>query len=137
MIRTLFLLSVSVLLMFSCTSQQETNSPTSDNNSSEESNVVAKRVSAAEFKTVLEANPDAQLVDVRTAREYQGGKINEATNIDFLSSDFSDKIAQLDKTKLTLIYCQSGGRSSKALEQMKSMGFQNVLELEGGYGSWR
>lgn len=136
MTKTLLLLSTSVLLMFSCTSQQETSTANS-NSTTAQSAVVAKRVSASEFKSVMNANPEAQLIDVRTPAEYQGGKIGEAQNIDFLSSDFAARIGELDKSKLTLIYCQSGGRSSKALAQMKSMGFENVLELEGGYGSWR
>ena len=133
--KSLFLLGASIFVMFSCTSQQETTA-SPDTQTTSQTNVISKRVTASEFKTVMGTHPEAQLIDVRTSREYQGGKIGEAQNIDFLSSDFADKIGQLDKTKLTLIYCQSGGRSSKALAQMKSMGFENVLELEGGYGSW-
>ena len=50
-----------------------------------------------------------------------------------MDSSFESNIQKLDKTKLTLIYCQSGGRSAKALSKMKDLGFTNVLELEGGY----
>lgn len=96
-----------------------------------------RRVSQKEFKQVLKENPSVVLVDVRTSNEYAQGKIGEAMNIDFLASDFESKISTLDKSKLTLIYCQAGGRSNKALQKMKSLGFEHVLELEGGYSRWK
>lgn len=104
--------------------------------SSQTQNDNLRRVSQAEFKKALAENPNCQLVDVRTPSEYQNGKIANAQNIDFMAIDFDMKIQQLDKNKLTLIYCQAGGRSSKVLSKMRKFGFKNVLELEGGYGRY-
>lgn len=101
------------------------------------SNEPLRRVSQKEFKQVLKDNPKVVLVDVRTSSEYAQGKIGEAMNIDFLSADFESKISKMDKSKLTLIYCQAGGRSNKALQKMKALGFEQVLELEGGYSHWK
>ena len=36
-----------------------------------------------------------------------------------------------------MVYCLSGGRSSKANERIKSLGFKNVYELDGGILEWR
>lgn len=105
--------------------------------SSQSQNDGLRRVSQEEFKKVLAENPDCQLVDVRTKPEFSVGTIEGAQNIDYLASDFETKIQELDKDKLTLIYCQAGGRSSKALSKMRKLGFKNVLELEGGYGKFK
>ena len=38
-----------------------------------------------------------------------------------------------------MVYCQAGvkgGRSGQAMEKLKSLGFQEVCELEGGYAGW-
>ena len=94
------------------------------------------RVSKASFKTILDANPGVTLVDLRTPTEYNGEKIGDAVNIDFLNSSFGVEISKLEKDSLTLIYCKSGGRSSRALSQMEALGFTNVRELEGGYMGW-
>lgn len=97
---------------------------------------VAKRVSQEEFKTKLKSLKNVQLIDVRTPGEFKKGNIEGAVNIDFNSPDFKSKIAQLTKDKPTLIYCHSGGRSARALQQFKSLGFEYVLELENGYSQW-
>ena len=92
-------------------------------------------VNAEKFQGML-ADENIQLVDVRTPAEYNEGTIGTAINIDFLAGDFSTKIAELDKSKKTLIFCRSGGRSGKAGKQMEEMGFGTVVDLSGGYSAW-
>jgi len=127
----IIVLAASLLWLTACA--QEAGSTTS---SAQTEGVAVKRVSKTEFTKILKANPDAVLIDVRTPREYNAGKIDDAQNIDFNDDSFTTKISALDKNKLTLIYCQSGGRSGKALSQMREMGFTDVRELEGGYSGW-
>jgi rhodanese-related sulfurtransferase len=95
-----------------------------------------KRVSQEVFKKYIADHPDAQIVDVRTPGECAQGQIEGAVNINFNSSDFKESIDKLDKTKPVLIYCQSGGRSGRALKTLKTMDFGTVLELEGGFSNW-
>lgn len=132
----IILFGASLIWLSSCAQDPKEGTEVETTASTEQSSVTCKRVTKEEFKTVLAENPEAQLVDVRTSKEYSNGKIGDAVNIDFLESSFENKISELDKTKLTLIYCQAGGRSAKALAKMKALGFVNVLELEGGYGHW-
>lgn len=98
---------------------------------------VCKRVSKTEFKSKLNSLKDVQLIDVRTPGEFQRGTIDGAINIDYTASNFTEMIGLLDKNKPTLIFCQSGGRSTAALKKFKSLGFDHVLELEGGYSAWK
>jgi rhodanese-related sulfurtransferase len=81
-------------------------------------------------------NQDVQLIDVRTSEEYSKGFIEEAQNIDYNSTDFANKISELDKNKPVLLYCAMGGRSSKASKVFKSQGFKKIYDLKGGFLSW-
>ena len=77
-----------------------------------------------------------ELIDVRTPGECENGVIDGAININFQASDFEEKIASLDKTKPTLVYCAGGVRSAQAAKKMSKMGFVQIIDLKGGYSSW-
>jgi rhodanese-related sulfurtransferase len=78
-----------------------------------------------------------QLVDVRTPREYKGGHIGKAINIDlFQGGIFKQAIEKLDKSKPVYLYCRSGSRSKKAAQKILDMGFEKVYDLKGGYMHW-
>ena len=96
----------------------------------------AERVSKEQFQKILENYQDIQIIDVRTAAEFNGGAIANAVNIDYMDDNFEAKIKALDKNKVTLIYCQAGGRSAKALQLFKKAGFKRTVELQGGYSGW-
>ncbi len=128
----IILLAVSIT-MISCSDAQTT--AKSKNQKELSTGTVNKVVTKSEFKTLM-TNKEAQLIDVRTSGEYNGGHIGNAKNIDFNGANFKTNIAKLDKTKPVLVYCQAGGRSGKAAAMMKEMGFTKVYDLEGGYGNW-
>lgn len=120
------LLFIGVLLMASCSESQV-------------KEVVEQAghqvVNAEQFNEML-AEEGIQLVDVRTVEEYNQGTIGNAENIDFLATNFAVEIAKLDKSKKTLIFCRSGGRSGKAGAIMEEMGFGTVVDLARGYSGW-
>ena len=127
----LFALTVSVI---SCGDAQTTKTK-AQSNQEQSSSVVNKVVSKSEFKKLME-NKEAQLIDVRTSGEFNGGHIGNAKNIDFNGTNFKSNIDKLHKNKPVLVYCQAGGRSGKAAAMMKEMGFKKVFDLEGGYANW-
>ena len=78
-----------------------------------------------------------QLVDVRTANEFNNGHIKNAINIDFFNPVKSDKaFEKLDKSKPVYLYCRSGARSLKAAKRLVGMGFLQIYDLKGGYMRW-
>lgn len=88
------------------------------------------------FKTAIQKKK-VQLVDVRTAREYSGGHIGKAINIDlFHGGSFKQSFEKLDKSKPVYLYCRSGSRSKKAARKIIEMGFEKVYDLRGGYMYW-
>lgn len=93
-------------------------------------------VSPQEMQELLQID-SAQLVDVRTAKEYQAGYIANSQNIDFTSPSFEDDIKSLDKEKPIFLYCQKGSRSAKCAEKMKDLGFKKIYDLQGGFSKWK
>jgi rhodanese-related sulfurtransferase len=87
------------------------------------------------FKEKFQSEKNAVLLDVRTAGEFNSGKVQGAKNIDIMSGGFEAKVDALDKTKIYFIYCRSGARSASACNIMASKGFE-VYNLRGGIGSW-
>ncbi|MGB6152389.1 MAG: rhodanese-like domain-containing protein [Pricia sp.] len=80
---------------------------------------------------------DVQWIDVRTPEEYAAGHIDDAINIDISdSTSFAQKVKNLDKEEPVYIYCQMGGRSNRAAQQLKTMGFKTIFDYSGGYGEW-
>lgn len=79
----------------------------------------------------------AQILDVRTAGEYQSGHIANALQANWLDpKEFKNRTQHLDKSKIIYIYCQSGGRSASAQAALMEAGFK-VVNLEGGMSNWR
>ena len=62
-----------------------------------------------------------QLIDVRTADEFNSGHLANAQNMDIKLKDFEQKVATLDKTKPVMVYCKAGGRSARAAEMLKEL----------------
>lgn len=100
------------------------------------SQVINKKVSKTEFSQLIKKS-GAQLIDVRTPREFSNGSISGAKNIDYNGDSFEKQMKKLDKNKPVLVYCAAGGRSENAAELLKEWGFKEVYDLEGGYNAWK
>lgn len=96
---------------------------------------VYEDVSKEKFAELIKSG-DGLLIDLRTPKEYEGGHIEGAVNIDFYDDDFRDQIDKLDKNRTCYIYCHSGGRSGGTLKVMKEKGFKAVYHLPIGYDGW-
>jgi len=97
----------------------------------------AKDVSVSEAKALLAGENAPTVLDVRTLQEFEAGHIEGAVNVDFLSDDFAEALAKLDKSQPYVLHCKSGGRSTKALDEMEAQGFEDVAHMTGGYDAWK
>jgi rhodanese-related sulfurtransferase len=84
----------------------------------------------------LASDPSNVILDVRTPEEFAAGHIANATNIDWQSDDFEQKVSALDKKKTYLVHCAAGGRSAKACKKLDRLSFANVYNLKGGMAAW-
>ena len=93
-------------------------------------------VKVAEFEKLANAGKGT-ILDVRTPKEYAEGHVNGSVNMNYFDKDFKDQVGKVDKAKPVYVYCHSGGRSSKAMNIMKSQGFKTIYNLTGGYAAWK
>lgn len=133
-------LFVAALIFVSCNAQeaQKVQELDKKETATAASAQLAKNISAADFKAAVEAaGPDVQLVDVRTPGEWAQGTLKGADKINWNDSAFDQNIEGLDKTKAVYVYCRSGARSGRAMARMKSLGFTQVYNLNGGIMAWQ
>ena len=89
----------------------------------------------AEWKRMMEEDPDVVLLDVRNRFESDAGHFAGAVLCEI--ENFRDLPAYVDrleplKEKKVLMYCTGGIRCEKASALLKSRGFQDVFQLHGG-----
>ena len=75
-----------------------------------------------------------QVVDVRRAPEWQAGHVEHAQHkpLDHLTSTLGD----LDKAKPVAVYCKGGYRSAIAASLLQRAGFEQVMNVTGGFDAW-
>ena len=96
-----------------------------------------KVVSPAEFKTSLETDSTAFLLDVRTPGEYAEAQLKGATLLDWKNeSSFQEGAKALDKSKTIYVYCRSGRRSNAAAHYLAEQGY-TVVDMDGGIMAWQ
>ncbi|MBS1952453.1 MAG: Rhodanese-like domain protein [Cytophagales bacterium] len=81
----------------------------------------------ADFKELTKNG--AQIIDVRTKGEFQGGHIKGSVNIPLQS--LSDSLSRIRKDKPVITCCASGMRSASAKSILKSNGYAEVYNGGG------
>jgi hydroxyacylglutathione hydrolase len=74
----------------------------------------------------------AEVLDVRSAAEYESEHVTSARNIPLEYAGESDSIFQ-DKT--TYVYCGGGYRSMTFVSMMKARGFDHFVDVRGGFSA--
>lgn len=75
-----------------------------------------------------------QVIDVRGASEYKTGAVDNALNIHVGS--LPENLDKIRKDIDVVVHCATGDRSSIACSYLKKKGFDNVINLTGGYQHW-
>ncbi|MGE5599503.1 MAG: FAD-dependent oxidoreductase [Bacteroidota bacterium] len=92
-------------------------------------------VTPRELLRMMGAGERLQLVDVRTAREYQSGHLPGARHIPL--DDLRERLGELDPALPTVVYCGIGYRSYHAVKILVARGFRDVRNLSGGISTWQ
>jgi len=93
------------------------------------------QISVEQLHDLLLEDPNGiQVLDVRRASEWQGGRAQHALNkpLDNLTRAFGD----LDKTRPVAVYCKGGYRSAIAASLLQRAAFEQVLNVIGGFDAW-
>lgn len=81
-------------------------------------------------------NADATIIDLRSADAFARGHIVNAKNIPFdeLSAN-EDKIGKM-KAGTILAVCDAGMSATRAVDQLRKSGMENIYGLKGGIAAW-
>lgn len=90
-----------------------------------------RSISAAAFAADYGKDNSIKVVDVRKPGEYQAEHVETAQHapLDYLN----DHLAELPKEEDMYIHCAGGYRSMIAASILKARGFDNVINVEGGF----
>src|SRR5437773_384305 len=84
----------------------------------------------------LKSGEPVVVIDVRDPDEYRDGHIEAATNISRGFLEFRIGGTASDPKIPVVLYCQTGLRSVLAAKQLKELGYEHVINLQGGYAKW-
>jgi hydroxyacylglutathione hydrolase len=89
-------------------------------------------VSADEFAEIYKRK-SLIIKDVRKTTEFETGHVKDAENIPL--AQISELMTEFDKEEPNYVHCAGGYRSMVAASILKSRGYHNVVNIEGGYGA--
>jgi hydroxyacylglutathione hydrolase len=91
-------------------------------------------ISAEEFAQVFKKKKGGILVkDVRKETEYIAEHVDEAENVSL--AFLSNNMEAFSKSEPNYLYCGGGYRSMVAASILKARGFDNIIEVAGGYAA--
>jgi len=108
-----------------------------------------KNINPEQAKGILDGDSNAVYIDVRTEQEYMNGHVPNSINIPVVWPDPSTRqmkpnpdfvkvvSAHFGKDKRIIVGCQAGGRSQFAGELLTQDGFEDVSNMQGGFGGAR
>ena len=94
-----------------------------------------QQISAETAKQMMDEQPNAIILDVRTKAEYEDKHIPGALLLPNEEIGTEDIAALPDKEQVILVYCRSGNRSKQAAAKLAALGYKNIYEF-GGINSW-
>ncbi len=94
-------------------------------------------VAPEEVRQIAGNGKSVVVVDVREADEFRGGHLPGAIHVPrgFLELQAEAKLP--DRSSDLVVYCAGGIRSLLAATTLKSMGYQRVRSMAGGFARWK
>ena len=90
-----------------------------------------------QVKAKLDRGEKFHLVDVREEGEFARDHIPGAVHLGkgIIERDVEERIP--DTGAEIVLYCGGGFRSALAADNLRKMGYTNVISMDGGYRGWR
>src|SRR5574342_104694 len=90
----------------------------------------------AELQRRLTSGEPVTVIDVRDPDEFRDGHIEAASNISRGFLEFRIGSAVTDPKTPIVLYCQTGLRSMLAAKALHELGYEKVINLQGGFQKW-
>jgi len=91
-------------------------------------------VSVKELREKLRRE-DLQVLDVRRDSEFQAGHIAGA--IHWPLDNFKVSPPEIDSSRPVAVHCKGGYRSTIACSLLRRAGFENIINVTGGFDAWQ
>lgn len=95
--------------------------------------ILVSSITADELKSKVKNDKLMQLVDVREPFEH---KLQNIGGINIPLNTLLDNLCELNPDTAVVVYCQSGVRSTTAVQLLLDNGFKNVCHLSGGMNAY-
>jgi Rhodanese-related sulfurtransferase len=92
-----------------------------------------KEITIDQYREMLQSGTAGQLIDVREDSEYAAGHARGAVHLGKGVIERDIEHAFPDKGTKLVLYCGGGFRSALAADNIRRMGYTNVLSLDGGW----
>ena len=87
-------------------------------------------------ESISKLNHDLVLLDVRTQAEYDSGHILNAINISHEQIlEYPELLAEYKESQM-VVFCRSGVRASKVIQLLESIGFEDIIDIDGDMLAW-
>jgi len=93
-------------------------------------------ITPTELKARLDRGDRLQIIDVREPYEWEIANLGELGARLIPLRELPEFIGELDRESEIVLQCRSGGRSARALRQLREAGFHRLLNLKGGILAW-
>jgi len=90
----------------------------------------------AELQRRLASGEPVAVIDVRDPDEFRDGHLEAASNISRGFLEFRIASAVTDPKTPIVLYCQTGLRSMLAAKALHELGYEKVINLQGGFQKW-
>jgi len=87
------------------------------------------------IEAIDSAPPNAVVLDVREAEEFERGHVPSAVNIP--QADLATRLDEIPRDRPILTICQSGMRSLRSAQFLRQQGYDHVATVAGGTAAWR
>ena len=77
------------------------------------------------------------VLDVREPDEWDGGHVPGATHVPRGLLELRAETLEPDRSRRILVYCAGGTRSLLAADSLKSLGYEDVASVTGGFKRWK
>lgn len=75
------------------------------------------------------------LIDVREWPEFAAGRVAGSRLLPL--GEIPARAAEIDRSGSVYVICRTGRRSAEAVAQLEAMGFDNAINVTGGFEAWR
>ncbi|MGD0577666.1 MAG: rhodanese-like domain-containing protein [Bryobacteraceae bacterium] len=95
-----------------------------------------KEIDLDGYRKMLAAGVPHVLIDTREESEWAAGHASGAVHLSkgIIERDIENRIP--DKSTTLVLYCGGGFRSALAADNLRKMGYQNPITLDGGWRAW-